>query len=316
MAERGAAEDSSRGLPQLAQDAWPPHGLEALPVVAAITSVALGVAVLFAWTFGVDVLEDVLPCFVRMKANTAIAFILSGLSLALIEHERSGRSTRRVARLLAAIVVLIALLTLAEYLVGVDIGIDQVLFADPARTPFPPPGRMAPNGALCFALVGAALVLLSSAEVPSRSPTGEAFSGLALTVSAGSLLGYAYGVHRYGLTPFSAMPLHSAMGLTLLSAGVLASVPRGVLAALIYASPAGGLARYLLPAMVMLSVALGWFVLVGARAGLYTPEIAVALAVACGISASVFLILRSARSRHVVEVSMHQCRPPRPSCGQ
>ena len=306
MAERGAAEDSSRGLPQLAQDAWPPHGLEALPVVAAITSVALGVAVLFAWTFGVDVLEDVLPWFVRMKANTAIAFILSGLSLALIEHERSGRSTRRVARLLAAIVVLIALLTLAEYLVGVDIGIDQVLFADPARTPFPPPGRMAPNGALCFALVGAALVLLSSAEVPSRSPTGEAFSGLALTVSAGSLLGYAYGVHQYGLTPFSAMPLHSAMGLTLLSAGVLASVPRGVLAALIYASPAGGLARYLLPAMVMLSVALGWFVLVGARAGLYTPEIAVALAVACGISASVFLILRSARSRHVVEVSMHR----------
>src|SRR5207249_2598367 len=237
MAERGAAEDSSRGLPQLAQDAWPPHGLEALPVVAAITSVALGVAVLFAWTFGVDVLEDVLPWFVRMEANTAIAFILSGLSLALIEHERSGRSTRRVARLLAAIVVLIALLTLAEYLIGVDIGIDQVLFADPARTPFPPPGRMAPNGALCFALV------------PSRSPTGEAFSGLALTVSAGSLLGYAYGVHRYGLTPFSAMPLHSAMGLTLLSAGVLASVPRGVLAALIYASPAGGLARYLLPAM-------------------------------------------------------------------
>src|SRR5207247_709902 len=306
MAERGAAEDSSRGLPQPAQDAWPPHGLEALPVVAAITSVALGVAVLFAWAFGVDVLEDVLPCFVRMKANTAIAFVLSGLSLALIKHELSGRSTRRVARLLAAIVVLIALLTLTEYLVGVDIGIDQVLFADPARTPCPPPGRMALNDALCFALVGAALVLLSSAEVPSRSPTAEAFSGLALTVSAGSLLGYAYGVHRYGLTPFSAMPLHSAMGLTLLSAGVLASVPRGVLAALIYASPAGGLARYLLPAMVMLSVALGWFVLVGARAGLYTPEIAVALAVACGISASVVLILRSARSRHVVEVSMHR----------
>src|SRR5205809_849421 len=70
--------------------------------------------------------------------------------------------------------------------------------------------------------------------------------------------------------------------------------------------PGRGLARYLLPAMVMLSVALGWFVLVGARAGLYTPEIAVALAVACGISASVFLILRSARSRHVVEVSMHR----------
>src|SRR5207245_6627869 len=108
------------------------------------------------------------------------------------------------------------------------------------------PVRTTPNVSRCFALVVAALVHHSSAEVPSRSPTGEAFSGLALTVSAGSLLGYAYGVHRYGLTPFSAMPLHSAMGLTLLSAGVLASVPRGVLAALIYASPAGRLARYLL----------------------------------------------------------------------
>src|SRR5439155_322583 len=137
-----------------------------------------------------------------------------------------------------------------------------------------------------FALVGAALALRTGAEVASRPPTGEAFRGLALTVSAGSLLGYAYGVHQYGLTPFSAMPLHSAMGLTLLSAGVLASVPRGVLAALIYASPAGGLARHLLPAMVMLSVALGWFVLVGARAVLYTPEIAVALALARFVTAA------------------------------
>ncbi|HEX9408418.1 MAG TPA: hypothetical protein VGA23_02070, partial [Methylomirabilota bacterium] len=56
MAERGAAEDFSRGLLRSAQDAWPPHGLRALPVVAAITSVALGVAVLFGWAFGVDVL--------------------------------------------------------------------------------------------------------------------------------------------------------------------------------------------------------------------------------------------------------------------
>ncbi len=49
-------------------------GLRAPPVVAALTSVALGVAVLFAGALGVEALKDVLPGFDTLKPSTAIAF--------------------------------------------------------------------------------------------------------------------------------------------------------------------------------------------------------------------------------------------------
>src|SRR6266478_116756 len=101
MAERGAAEDFSRCLLRSAQDAWPPHGLRALPVVAAITSVALGVAVLFGWVFGVDVL---LGWFVLAGARAGlyipeIAVVLSvacGISASVILILRSARSRHLV----------------------------------------------------------------------------------------------------------------------------------------------------------------------------------------------------------------------------
>jgi hypothetical protein len=46
---------------------------------------------------------------------------------------------------------------MTEYLVGVGLGIDQLFFHDASAID---PGRMAPNTAICFAMLGTALLLL------------------------------------------------------------------------------------------------------------------------------------------------------------
>lgn len=88
----------------------------------------------------------------------------------------------------------LAVLTLAEYVSGMDLGIDQILISDPGPAPFP--GRMAPALALNFLLAGLALgdrrswsnVIVWVFAIPE------------LLISFVSLVGFAYGVTSvYGI---------------------------------------------------------------------------------------------------------------------
>jgi len=86
-----------------------------------------GSVVLIAWILDIPVLKSISPNFVAMKANTAICFILIGLSLWLSQTKRQGnRTVRRIARLCAFGVFLIGFLTFWEYMLGWDFGIDQL----------------------------------------------------------------------------------------------------------------------------------------------------------------------------------------------
>ncbi len=94
-----------------------------------------------------------------MKANTALGFVLSGVSLLVSRRNSGDRRTRLLARGCALAVLLLALVTLGEYVVGWDAGIDQLLFQDAPSAVTAHPGRMSPLTALCFAACGAALLL-------------------------------------------------------------------------------------------------------------------------------------------------------------
>ena len=103
-------------------------------------SVVSGIMVLAGWMFDIPVLKSVLPWFVTMKANTAIGFIVSGLSLALLA--RTGRSVLelRMSQVFASVTVLLGLLNICQYLFGLDLGIGQLFFHEPANAvgaPYP-----------------------------------------------------------------------------------------------------------------------------------------------------------------------------------
>ena len=134
----------------------------ALFLVAVLAAVTGGL-VLVGWAFDIDALKSILPVWVAMKPNTAIAFILTGIAVLPFSLPPATLFTR-LARLCGLLAGLIGLLTLCEYASGWNPGFDQWLFPEPASAVGTShPGRMAPEAALCFALLAAALWITSSA---------------------------------------------------------------------------------------------------------------------------------------------------------
>lgn len=130
-----------------------------LPTAVASAAAILGGAmVLCGWLFDISALKSILPGWVAMKPNTAVAFILTGIALTNSPNAAPFRSFG--TRLCGWLVGLLGLLTLAEYACGWNPGFDQWLFAEPSgAVGTSHPGRMAPDTAVCFVALAAGLSL-------------------------------------------------------------------------------------------------------------------------------------------------------------
>lgn len=132
--------------------------------LAALCTVIVAGMVLIGWKFDIEILKSFLPMWVSMKANTAVCFILLGVALWLTVHpSKNSRRSMLVASLCSMLVGMIGMLTLAQYILGLNFSIDQWLFIEPVGaigTSYQ--GRMAPDTALNFILLPVALWLLNS----------------------------------------------------------------------------------------------------------------------------------------------------------
>ena len=90
------------------------------------TVAGLGALVLVGWILDIPALKSVQPGLASMKANSAFCFLLLGAALWVSDDAHR----RVVRRLLAAIIAIAGALTLAEYLIGADLRIDQLLLVD------------------------------------------------------------------------------------------------------------------------------------------------------------------------------------------
>jgi signal transduction histidine kinase/CheY-like chemotaxis protein len=267
--------------------------------VASILAVLVGCMVLVGWTLDVGVLQHVLPGLVAMNPITAAAFILAGVSAWLLQEERVRPRVRRIARACALVVALLGSLKLLQMLVGLEFGVDQLLFAkkleaEAASTGFP--NRMAPNTALNFLLLGGALFFLDSRTPRGRWPAQ--YLALAVVgISVPALVGYLYGVtYLYGIASSVPMALHTALTFVVLSVGLLCARPRRGLMAVVTSRNLGGVvARRLLPAAILVPLLLGWFRLRGEQVGLYGTELGVSLITVANMAVIAALVWWSAR---------------------
>ncbi len=273
----------------------------ALARAAGVVAVVIGAIVLLGWAFDLPRLKSVFPGLVEMKVNTAIGFALSGASLLL----RGGARTRQRAGLAcASVVALIGLLTITEYLVGWDLGIDQVLVREAAGTVATySPGRMAPTAAACFVLCGLALLWIDS----SRARWRHFAEFLVVPVALNSLLvaaGYAYGIHSLvGIAPNMAMAVHTSLAFASLAAGVLLARSDGAFIGLVTAETAGGAAaRRFLPVAV-LPIATGWLGRAGMQAGLYDEGLHSALVGVANVAILSGFVWINARGLHRVDLA-------------
>jgi len=189
----------------------------------------IGGLALVGWQLDVDALKSVLPGRVAMNPFTALGFLLAAASLWLLEAERAGSRRawmRRAAWIAAGAVAAIGIVTILGYVIGENIGLDQLLFRARLGN-----NRIAPNTALNFVLVGGALLLfgwesrrgIRPAQIVALLPTA-----IALT----SLLGYVYAVGElYGIGSYIPMALPTAIAFLALGVATLCARPDGGLMA-------------------------------------------------------------------------------------
>jgi diguanylate cyclase (GGDEF)-like protein/PAS domain S-box-containing protein len=277
------------GLPAAGTDATPPGREPAEAILAgrllrasrwcALVATAVGALVLVGWQFDLGTLKSIRPELGAMAPNTALGFVLLGVTLWRMQRAGDGRDA--LSHVLAGAAMLLSGLTLAEYLSGQDLGIDELLFADPARAlQTAHPGRMSLVASLQFLLLGLALLLTGTKTRAAQRVAWALALGTAVMSLLG-LLGFLYGrASLYALPLFTGVALHALLTFVVLAAGVLAVQPaRGFTTILTSAGEGGKLARRLLPVATLVPLALGWLRLEGERAGLYPAAMGVDLMV-------------------------------------
>jgi PAS domain S-box-containing protein/putative nucleotidyltransferase with HDIG domain len=293
---------------------------EVLVLAASAFVVLLGCVVLLGWALGVMTLASVAPGHVAMKPNSAVCFVLMGVALALLGPVVISRRRRVLGGSFAAGAGLLAALTLSEYVLGIDLGIDQLLFSEaPGAVGTSYLGRMAPNSAVAFVLLSGALACLG--------PGGRwrLWAGPALAVSAAvlagiALIGYLSKVTSlYAGSPLTQMAIPTGAGLLVLAAGLFCARPSQGPMRLVSSDTVGGkVARVLFPAAIALPVVLGALRLVGEAVGLYETETGVWLLVLALIGLLVALswalgasLDRAERERRCAQASSREAQRDR-----
>ncbi len=188
--------------------------------ITGLLSLGMGLIVLIGWYSHNLLMLRISPAFVAMAYNAALSFFLSGAGL--LASSSSRRSVRWFAGIAGAAAALIGLLTLIEYLLPVNFGIDELLMHSYIRSGITAPGRMAFCTAFCFSLSGLSLLLVQSRRFPARPLLLSAFASAILGLGLVALSGYLTGiVQSYVWGQFTRMAVHTAVGFILLGVGLL-----------------------------------------------------------------------------------------------
>lgn len=241
-------------------------GAKNIAKIFSVIVIATGSAVLTGWALNIERLKDILPSLPSMMVNTAIGLLMAGASLLLwhlAQNKKSSVTLTLFSKLIAIFIILLGVLTISEYLLKVNLGIDQLFFADvkgALQTQIP--GRPSPHTSVNFVFVGLALILLNTTSDKKRI-CGEIFAAASILIALLALLGYVYKISFfYGITTYTGMATHTAVAFLLIGIGLLLSRPEKGFMKIVMSNTAGGIiSRWLLPIAVVAPFTIGWIVL-------------------------------------------------------
>ena len=256
--------------------------LQRLVLSAAGLAIGFPVIAFLCWFYNPTLLQDLFPHSGTVKPTTMVAVFLCGVSLLLQAEEQTVSLTRRrIAEGAAGVACLLAGLTLLEYLLSMDLGIDLWLAPIPDYSMDSHPGRMAP--ATAFAVLTLGLSLLWLDRKPGLSHASSHYLALlGGTIGTIALVGYFYGVQTlYKVGSSNSMSIFSAGLLLALGLGILSARPaRGFMTTLTSEDLGGVMLRRVLPFAIALPILAGWIRISAQRSGHYDFNFGVAMAVA------------------------------------
>jgi PAS domain S-box-containing protein len=286
--------------------------LTSASAVSGVIVLAAGCAVMVGWLFDVTILTSLHPRLVSMKPNTALCFVLIGISLWLARRNGGrlpDRSQQWIRRIAAGIVCLMGAATLVEYGFGYSLGIDQWLIAEPpgaVATAYA--GRMAVNTAINFVLIGMAIILIDLETKGGHRPA-QYLALVAGLVTVAAMLGYLHGVQLfYGFSVrFTAMALHTAALFCVACAGVLCARPDAGLMRLMTSDSLGGrFVRRLIPSAALVLLLLEEVRIIGERMRLYDRFASAAVFAVLWLLAFTLLLWVAARWLHRADMERRQ----------
>ncbi len=184
--------------------------------VLGIIPLFLGTIVIFGWFSGNQNLIQIRPTYAPMQFNTALGFLLCGAGLVAF-HARQ----RKLGYILGATVSVLGFLSLLQYILNTDFGIDNLIVDPYITTKTSHPGRMAPNTAICFGFSGLFLVLFGASwEKKACRLLGATFSTIVGSLAFISLFGYWTNQESaYGWGNLTRMAVHTSVGFVFVAIG-------------------------------------------------------------------------------------------------
>lgn len=270
---------------------WPSR----ISLAAGTLSAFLGAAVLVGWGLGYLPLIQVFPSVAApMQRMTALGFLLSGVALIL-----AAQCHRRTSALLQLLIFVMSVLVILEYILGLNLGIDELLGPGYVMTQTSHRGRMSPVSAVCFFAFSAAMLTVWRSSFSRRTSALRGTIGCVLAAIGGvSVLGFFIGhTEAYGWGQFTRVAPHSAAGFMLIGLGLVAlawqerrtpGLPDWIPIGVVFAVSAGvlGLWQALILHEESKFVLFSWILLAGGFA----------LAVLFGIT--IYLALQARRRNH------------------
>jgi PAS domain S-box-containing protein len=266
-----------------------------LPFVCGVASIAIGVFVLMGWSLGHPRWTYVVTGLPETMPNSALMAVLAGAALLLFAPAMDSSRRTLAAKGCAAVVALIAGITLGEHLFGVDTGIDHMLV-----TSAMPLGETRPaiQTSIAFLLLAASHLSFGWRTERGSEPraTLALLSGL---IPLAALLGYLFGASALyrdvAEGPNVGMGVGTAVALVALSYGTLIlRADRGPLLVMM-ADDSGGYAARQLAASMMVFLAATCAIAIGARLGLHDLAMGSAYIVLLAMVGGGSFVLRVAR---------------------
>jgi PAS domain S-box-containing protein len=213
----------------------------------AVAAFAIGLIVLIGCIFQIDVLRNPTTWGTYTKANGALCLLLAGVSLLIAREPRLV--PRFIPLVLASVIVAIAGITLCEWVLGWNAGIDQLIAPDRLIRENFAPGRMPASPAIAWLIAGIGLWALSRRRIILSQICALGTFAVGLLTLTGHTYGFAP-LLSFGSSTLVSLPM--SIGLILAGAALwLLHVDAGIAHVLVSPSLGGKLIRRLFPLLFL-----------------------------------------------------------------